>query len=312
MLCALLLLDACGASRHTAPPSATADAGPDVTDAGADQDAGSSSPIPRLAYVSNASGSYAIVVAAGDGAMPRTVSRTGGTDLYPAWAPNDTTIVFARSSGGYFGLVALDLASSTETAISIDVPNATAPAISPDGMTIAFEGRASDTGDTDIYTAPIAGGHATKLTGSPGNDVGPAWSPDGHTLYFGSDRSGGSEIWSMNADGSGQRAETSGAHLLGRPTVSADGVHVAYTQLESMSASSVIVRDLSKGTEMITGALNDSEPAFSPCPHQLALTTARFGSPEVALIDLSTMALTQLTHDSAIDGAATFAPSICP
>ncbi|MEO6444621.1 MAG: amidohydrolase family protein [Gemmatimonadaceae bacterium] len=76
--------------------------------------------------------------------------------------------------------------------------------VSPDGGTIVFDLLG------DLYTIPIAGGAATRITSGSGFDGQPRWSPDGRTIVFVSDRSGSDNLWLAAADGSRQRALTSG------------------------------------------------------------------------------------------------------
>ena len=44
----------------------------------------------------------------------------------------------------------------------------------------------------------------TRLTNNAAFDIEPSWSPDGTKIAFASDRDGNSEIYVMNADGSGK------------------------------------------------------------------------------------------------------------
>jgi Tol biopolymer transport system component len=67
--------------------------------------------------------------------------------------------------------------------------------VSPDGQTIVFDLLG------DIYTLPIAGGKATRLTHGLAYDYQPRWSPDGKRLAFVSDRTGGENLFTMAADG---------------------------------------------------------------------------------------------------------------
>ncbi|MCA9729001.1 MAG: PD40 domain-containing protein, partial [Candidatus Eisenbacteria bacterium] len=60
----------------------------------------------------------------------------------------------------------------------------------------------------DLYTLPIAGGTATRITSGPAYDDQPRWSPDGSRILFTSDRGGGDDIWMMKADGSDLRPVT--------------------------------------------------------------------------------------------------------
>ena len=67
----------------------------------------------------------------------------------------------------------------------------TAPAWSPDGSMIAFMSAVS--GSWDVYVIGADGAGLASLTSSPSNDGLPEWSTDGKSIY------------TMDADGSGQR-----------------------------------------------------------------------------------------------------------
>ncbi len=74
--------------------------------------------------------------------------------------------------------------------------------VSPDGQTIAFDLLG------DLYTIPIAGGTATRITEGLAHDMQPRYSPDGQHLVFVSDRSGDDNVWVVQADGSDPRQIT--------------------------------------------------------------------------------------------------------
>ena len=76
--------------------------------------------------------------------------------------------------------------------------------VSPDGSTIVFDLLG------DLYTMPIAGGAATRITSGMAFDAQPRYSPDGNRILFASDRSGAENLWLVNADGSEPHALTKG------------------------------------------------------------------------------------------------------
>ncbi|MHB1329578.1 MAG: amidohydrolase family protein, partial [Gemmatimonadales bacterium] len=67
--------------------------------------------------------------------------------------------------------------------------------ITPDGRTLVFDLLG------DLYTLPIAGGRATRLTSGLAFDAQPRISPDGKRVAFLSDRSGSDHVWTMSLDG---------------------------------------------------------------------------------------------------------------
>ena len=66
--------------------------------------------------------------------------------------------------------------------------------VSPDGQTIVFDLLG------DLYTLPISGGTATRITSGLAFDAQPRFSPDGKRIAFISDRSGGDNLWTMALD----------------------------------------------------------------------------------------------------------------
>lgn len=67
--------------------------------------------------------------------------------------------------------------------------------ISPDGQKIAFQYLG------DIWTVPVKGGQATRLTTTGSYESNPIWSPDGNMIAFASDRHGGFDVFVMPSSG---------------------------------------------------------------------------------------------------------------
>src|SRR3954463_12000250 len=84
--------------------------------------------------------------------------------------------------------------SDEGTWISLDV--------APDGKTIVFDLVG------DLYTLPIGGGKATRITSGMGFDGQPRFSPDGKSIVFVSDRSGYENLWLIDVAGGQPRAVT--------------------------------------------------------------------------------------------------------
>ncbi len=93
--------------------------------------------------------------------------------------------------------------------------------VSPDGHTIVFDLLG------DLYTLPIAGGKATRLTSGMAYDAQPRWSPDGKRVVFISDRSGGDNVWTISADAKDTVQVTKGNDALYlSPVYSPDGKYI--------------------------------------------------------------------------------------
>jgi Tol biopolymer transport system component len=100
--------------------------------------------------------------------------------------------------------------------------------VSPDGRTIVFDLFG------DLYTIPITGGEAHRITGGPAWDTQPRFSPDGKMIAFVSDRNGTDNLWLIRPDGSEPRVVSQDKKFLaGSPAWSPDGNFLAIRRGES-------------------------------------------------------------------------------
>ncbi len=107
----------------------------------------------------------------------------------------------------------VDFTTTRGTWISVDV--------SPDGQRLVFDLLG------DLYTLPIAGGRATRLTSGLAFDGQPRFSPDGRKIAFVSDRSGGDNVWTISADGRDTAQISKGNdYIFTSPEWSPDGKYI--------------------------------------------------------------------------------------
>lgn len=130
----------------------------------------------------------------------RTEGTVIGEGEYPSIGANNE-LTFKGWGNTAFGL-RLSNPDFEDIQTVTNVDEDTAPAISPDGQTIAFMSRREE--NWDIYTINIDGSNLQRLTTDASQDGLPTWSPDGNALAFVSDRGGVWSIWVMTPDGKGK------------------------------------------------------------------------------------------------------------
>jgi Tol biopolymer transport system component len=97
--------------------------------------------------------------------------------------------------------------------------------VSPDGQRIVFDLVG------DLYTMPITGGRATRLTSGMAHDMQPRFSPDGRRIVFVSDESGDENLHLINSDGTDAHQLTTGDEMVYfSPDWTPDGEYVVVSR----------------------------------------------------------------------------------
>lgn len=232
---------------------------------GDDQDPVWSPDGAKIAFASNRDGELSIYVMDADGSNVTRVTTTP-VAFSPTWSPDGTKLAFEgvrpfqSANNADIWIVNPDgtgLTNVTQTDDSWEEY----PAWSPDGSRIAFD--ANDGADTEIFVMNADGSNRLQLTDNfdpfrPPGDYLPAWSPDGSKIAFVSERdiaidpftsAIAPELYTMNADGSGQTRLTTNMFLDNEPAWSPDGTAIVLTSDEGDEGGlGEIVRIAADGT----------------------------------------------------------------
>ena len=203
----------------------------------------------------------------------------------PTTLRQGTNVMVAAAPGGQE--LALDLVVSIwvlptgggpARRLTDDLQDATRPAWSPDGRTIAFQSYRD--GNFHLWTVRPDGSGLTQHTSGPHDHREPRWLPDGSGLVFSSDRAGAGtyDLHLLDLATGQVRALTEGPGEDGEPTVSPDGARVAFT-VDATRIDEVVLAGGARRT--LVPAVEGTSvygPSYSPGSGRLAhvrLTGAR-------------------------------------
>jgi Tol biopolymer transport system component len=237
-----------------------------------------------------------------DGSGLRLVAQNAGFAYPPAWSPDGQKFAF-QSAGG---LRVVDVDGSGLR----NLASGGAPAWSPDGQKIAFELWVDKVPpNSEIFAMNADGTGTQNLTRNPKPDGGAAWSPDGQKIAFrrvvGVIRCGTggcgpaeSDIFVMNADGSGQRNLTHHPSLtLGSPSWSPDGTKITFRRSWDIH----VINADGSGEHNLTR----NDPSFamdadwSPDGRRIVFRTSRHGNWEIYVMNADGSGQRRLTRTPA-------------
>jgi Tol biopolymer transport system component len=216
-------------------------------------------------------GPYEICAINADGSGFTRLTRHRGFSVAPAWSPDGTKIVYATNKGGQrLRLYVMNADGSAKQRLTRNRKGTqyTDPQWSPDGATIAFAilkgvgGESPSAFDSSIALIDADdGGNRRRLTPRRGPDeLNPNWSPDGASIAFEVNRLFDlrqSDIWLMNADGSGKQRLTKTKFYETYPVFSPDGTRIAFAG--DRDNRNLSKRRLGRGFELYTMAVDGSD-----------------------------------------------------
>jgi Tol biopolymer transport system component len=216
----------------------------------------------------------------------------GGALLAPTVLPGTAAAAASTSDGNRAGNVRLGEGTNISAALS------------PDGEHVAFDLL------TVIWTVPVAGGEARRLTDDDTDATQPSWSPDGSRLVFQAYRDGNYHLWTVATDGSGLRQLTDGPFDHREPRFSPDGSSIVFASDRGGTGSyGLFTLDLESGgiTTLTDRPGEEAMPAWSPDGKRIAYTT---DATAIDVLDLGTGAVRRAV--TAPEGASVFGPSFSP
>ena len=215
-------------------------------------------------------------------------------------------IAYINKSGGRYSLQVADADGENARAMVSSKEPIISPAWSPEGNRIAYV--SFEKKKPSIYVQSLSG-QRTMVANFKGNNSAPAWAPDGNRLAIVLTYGANSQIYTINADGSGLRQVTKSSAIDTEPTWSTDGNWIYFSsdrggrpQIYKVPSSGGDVQRVS-----FEGGYNVS-PRFSPDGKSLAMIRNDGGRYRVALQNLSTGQV-QLLSEGAQDESPSFAPN---
>jgi Tol biopolymer transport system component/DNA-binding winged helix-turn-helix (wHTH) protein len=199
-----------------------------------------------------------------------------------------------------------------------------APALSPDGKTVAFL-RVSSGGVSDIYLVPFVGGEPSRLSldeawAKRESAVGHrtrrsiVWAADGRDLVFSSGGAlSGGALWRVPASGGTPERLPIGGDDATFPTISNRANRLAFVR-ETMDANiwrieiGTSLQPVGSPMKLIASTRHEAGPQFSPDGQRIAFHSNRSGSVEIWVCDAAGLHCLQLTSLGSHSGAPRWSP----
>ncbi|PYV23698.1 MAG: hypothetical protein DMG27_14985 [Acidobacteria bacterium] len=239
------------------------------------------------------------------GGQARRLTSDGKRISGLTWTAGGRSIIYSTNRAGLFTLWRVPISGGEPEPLAGIGQDAYSPAVSPGGDVLAYTQQLQN---ENIWRAggprPTAqGGSPVKLISSPRAQFDEQISPDGKRIAFASDRSGSSEIWVCNSDGSSPIQLTSfGGPLTGTPHWSPDGRWIAFDSRPGGKAGVFVVSAEGGEPRRVTeGNWNDIVPSWSRDGKWIYFCSNRSGDWELWKVPAAGGQAVQLTQNGGFE-----------
>lgn len=227
----------------------------------------------RIVFVTNRFTNDEICVMNRDGSNVVRLTKNGGRDWFPAWAPDKRRIAWATDRDADFEVYAMDDDGTHVVNLTHHPKEDTLPCWWPDGKRILFCRRESPRDPFKLLSMNADGTDQRLLFEYPGHDTWfPAISPDGRRIVYVLKKEAYSQLWIMNSDGTGNRQLLRNEFRDSYPSWSPSGKQIAFQRIQNDTGAVFMVNDDGSNEEMLLGDIGGStNPDFSPDGKQVVL-----------------------------------------
>ncbi|WP_338450063.1 DPP IV N-terminal domain-containing protein [Niallia oryzisoli] len=146
-----------------------------------------------------------------------------------------------------------------------------------------------------LWTLPMSGGKAKKVSDSYVDPSFPDWSPDGERIAFQSYQGGNYHIWSMNPGGSDMQQLTFGKYDDREPAYSPDGSKIAFSSDRGGNYDIWVLDLATNEVKVWTNAKSEEyQPTWSPDGNEIAYVDGK----QIKVVDASGNIRTIITEES--------------
>ncbi len=240
----------------------------------------------RLAFGAGVDGNFDIYSVLPNGDAPLRLTHSPLFDACAAWSADGKRLAWChgvQAGGGVIDIWTMKGNGTDKIQVTNLGGRSTFPDFSPDGSRIVFTSMPAGATNADVYVIGVDGTGLVQLTTEPGFDGLPAWSPDGRKIVFTSDRSGGGQVFVMDADGTDTVQLTFDDTFKDQiPDWSPDGTRIAYAAGDPGDIR-VMNADGSNQHTIVGGPTDDFGSAWSPDGTQIAFV--RFDNRTIYVVD---------------------------
>jgi Tol biopolymer transport system component len=219
-------------------------------------------------------------------------------------------LAYLQIEAGHNSLNTIDLDYGTQTKLSQTNDDVTFFSWSPNGQHIVYQVMQGS--DSEVYKIGWNGStEPDRLLSATADGFYPVWSPDGNKIAFFSRRLGHWALFTMNVDGTGQKALTDNTVFGSVASWSPDSTKIVFNPWHNTEAPPFIAAinaDGSNYIELTQGRNDDNNPIWSPVGDEILFSSWKSGRLQVYRIKSDGTGLVQLTSSSGGNDSPVWSP----